>query len=175
VNKLIVGGALGALLIAGQAIASRLPEAPTARAADPKGAESVTTEPGVTPAARAIDRLDPVTTLDPSGAAPVGPLTEAETARLAAQVPAGFEQSSIQISAPFSPPDEVCDNGIDDDRNGLTDRADLNCHDGENVEGQQQTVFTPPWSSRASSPPRRSSWRPTTTPTADASPRRAGA
>jgi hypothetical protein len=122
VNKLIVGGALGALLIAGQAIASRLPEAPTARAADPKGAESVTTEPGVTPTARAIDRLDPVTTLDPSGAAPVGPLTEAETARLAAQVPAGFEQSSIQISAPFSPPDEVC-NGIDDDRDGLVDEG----------------------------------------------------
>lgn len=142
-NKLIVGGALGALLIAGQAIASRLPEAPTARAADPKGAESVTTEPGVTPAARAIDRLDPVTTLDPSGAALVGPLTEAETARLAVQVPAGFEQSSIQISAPFSPPDEVCGDFHDNDKDGLVDEAEDCGSEDVGDAGPQPTNIVP--------------------------------
>jgi hypothetical protein len=106
-NKLLVGGALGALLIAGQAIAARLPEVVAPRTAEPAVAVAVAAEPAVHPIVRAAastpvirdadlvaplptfvaDRLDPGTTPDPvaaSGDAVVaGGLTEAETARLA--------------------------------------------------------------------------------------------
>lgn len=119
-NKLIAGGAIAALLIAGQAVASRLPESPAVPAGDPKGAESVTTDPGVTPAVRAVDGLDPVTTPDPSGAALVGPLSEAETARLAVQTQNPAHSVAMR-SLDISFQDEICGNGIDDDRNGLVD------------------------------------------------------
>jgi hypothetical protein len=106
-NKLLIGSAAGVLLIAGQAIAARLPEVIATRAAEPAVAVAVTAEPAVRPIVRAVastpvireadlaaplptfvaDRLDPGTTPDPvaaSGDAVVtGGLTEAETARLA--------------------------------------------------------------------------------------------
>ena len=103
-NKLLVGGALAALLIAGQAIAARLPEVIAARTAEPAVATAVTADPAVAPAARraapvvvaaepamspVADRLDPGTTPAPVAAAGdsvvAGDLTEAETARLAAR------------------------------------------------------------------------------------------
>jgi hypothetical protein len=106
-NKLLIGGAAGVLLIAGQAIAARLPEVVATRAAEPAVAVAVNADPAVRPIARAAastpvirdadlvaplptfvaDRLDPATSPDPvaaSGDAVVaGGLTEAETARLA--------------------------------------------------------------------------------------------
>ncbi|MBU1325340.1 MAG: hypothetical protein KJ676_08855 [Alphaproteobacteria bacterium] len=106
-NKLLIGGAAGVLLIAGQAIAARLPEAIAAPATDPVVAEAVTADPVVRPTVRAAatplvirdadlasplptfvaDRLDPGTTPDPvaasGGTLVAGGLTEAETARLA--------------------------------------------------------------------------------------------
>jgi hypothetical protein len=97
-NKLLIGGAAGVLLIAGQAIAARLPDMVAARVAEPAVATAVTADPAVMPAARraapvvvtselalspVADRLDPVAAIDPAGVAGVGPLTEAETARLA--------------------------------------------------------------------------------------------
>jgi hypothetical protein len=107
-NKLLIGGAAGVLLIAGQAIAARLPDMVAARAAEP--AVAVTADPAVRPIVRAAastpvirdadlvaplptfvaDRLDPATSPDPvaaSGDAVVaGGLTEAETARMAVRV-----------------------------------------------------------------------------------------
>jgi hypothetical protein len=114
-NKLLIGGAAGVLLIAGQAIAARLPEVVATRAAEPAVAVAVNADPAVRPIVRAAastpvirdadlvaplptfvaDRLDPATSPDPvaaSGDAVVaGGLTEAETARMAVRVRgAGF-------------------------------------------------------------------------------------
>ncbi len=106
-NKLLIGGAVGVLLIAGQAIAARLPEMIAAPAIDPVVATAVAADPAVLQTARAAatplvirdadlaaplptfvaDRLDPGKAADPvvaSGDSVVaGGLTEAETARLA--------------------------------------------------------------------------------------------
>ncbi|WP_298124180.1 hypothetical protein [Brevundimonas sp.] len=120
-NKLLIGGAAGALLIAGQAIAARLPDMIAARAADPAVATAVTADPATAPAAPVVSRFDPVVGLDPEGVAGVGPLTEAETARLAvramtlspASLTPAVEQVSLQISAfsEFSNRTPDCENG----------------------------------------------------------------
>ncbi len=110
-NKLLIGGAAGVLLIAGQAIAARLPDMIAARVAEPAVATAVAADPAVMPAARraapvvvtsdlalspVADRLDPVAG-DPTGVAGVGPLSEAETARLA--VRQGYQSSVDAYSA----------------------------------------------------------------------------
>jgi hypothetical protein len=131
-KKLLVGGALGALLIAGQAIASRLPEAPAAPVVAPvavKVAAAPVAEPTLARAAVVTDRLDLISSADPvagvdpaaSGVSPAGDLTEAETARLAARqvtdlsslcsIFAGFlpstcgvySQANTQTEANFNP------------------------------------------------------------------------
>jgi hypothetical protein len=114
-NKLLIGSAAGVLLIAGQAIAARLPEVIATRAAEPGVA--VNADPAVRPIVRAAastpvirdadlvgplptfvaDRLDPATSPDPVAASSdadlAGGLTEAETARLA--VRRGFGAGSF--------------------------------------------------------------------------------
>jgi hypothetical protein len=112
-NKLLIGGAAGVLLIAGQAIAARLPDMVAARAAEPAVPVAVTAAPALAPTARraapvvvaaelalspVADRLDPVAA-DPAGVAGVGPLSEAETARLA--VRQGYQSSVDAYSAKF--------------------------------------------------------------------------
>jgi len=117
-TKLMIGGAVGILLVAGQAIASRMPDTPLPEVKPAVDEKAPPSSPVATRtigrSGAIIDRLDPLASPDPvtvgvpaaapsaSAAVPEPELTEAEAARLAVR------QSSDSSSSGFGHKDQPC-------------------------------------------------------------------